>query len=135
VRSDSRGSGGVFSVKRLSVGSEDGWKKYRHRWQPASSIDAEERSSFPVYDLPAIDIRKRERPHVSELSRDTLQATPDEINHETCLGGRFLDSTSDANLSESEKAVPLHDAARHLACPYFQALAAKFYKSAQAGDS
>ena len=59
-------------------------------------------------------IRGRERPHDSEPSRDNLQATPYEINRETCLSGRFLDRTSDANLSESEKAVPLHDTARHL---------------------
>jgi hypothetical protein len=76
-----------------------------------------------------------ERPHDSELSRDDLQATPYEINHETCFGVRFLGGTSDVNLSESEKAFPLYDAARHLTRLDFQALTAKFYKLAEAGDS
>ena len=60
----------------------------------------------PVYDFPAIAILWEGTPHNSELSRDDLQATPYEINHETRLGGRFLDGTSDVNLSECEKVVP-----------------------------
>ena len=69
------------------------------------------------------------------MSRDHLQATPYEIDHKTCFDGRFLDGTSDLNFPKSEKAVSFHDAARHLTCLRFQALSAKFYKSAQAGDS
>ena len=79
----------------------------------------------PVYDFPAIAILWEGMPHDSELSRDDLQATPFEINHETRFGGRFLDGTSDVNLSECEKAVPLYDAARHLTCLDFQAVSSR----------
>jgi hypothetical protein len=91
--------------------------------------------SFRSADLPGIDVRGREGPHDSELSRDNLRATPDKIKHEACLSGSFLDNTSDADFAESEKTIPLHDAARHLTCPNLQALVAKFYKLAQAGKS
>ena len=60
----------------------------------------------PVYDFPAIAILGRERHMIRSFSRDDLQATPFEINRETRFGGRFLDGTSDMNLSECEKAVP-----------------------------
>src|SRR3981081_1571503 len=59
-------------------------------------------SSAKVYDLSAIDIR-RKRPHDSELSRDNLRTTPYEINYETCLSGRLLDSSQEAKCSENEK--------------------------------
>jgi hypothetical protein len=97
-------------------------------------VQAEERS-FPLPNLPGIDFHGREWPHDAELSRDNLRAAPDKIKREACLSRSFLDSTSDADFAESEKTVPLHDAARHLACPNFQALVAKFHKLAQAGKS
>ena len=82
-----------------------------------------------------IAIPGRERPHDPELSRRDLQAAPYEINDKTCFDGWFLDSGFDTNLPEREKAVTLSDAARHLTCLDFQALAAKFCKSAQSGHS
>jgi hypothetical protein len=90
-------------------------------------------SSLAIYLR--VVILGRKRPHDSELSRDNLQTPPYEINDETCLGGRFLDSASNQNLPESEKAVSLNDAASHLTCLDFQALPAKFCKSAKARNS
>jgi hypothetical protein len=107
----------------------------RHECDFAESSVSAIAIPFPVYDFSAINILRRERPHDSELSRDDLQATPYEINHETCFSLRFPGGTSDVNLSESEKAFPLYDAARHLTRLDFQALTAKFYKLAEAGDS
>src|ERR1700738_5214854 len=94
------------------------------------------REIFPLEGahLSTINLWWGERPHDSELSRDDLRPTPNKIDRETCLRGRFLERASDTNLSEGEKAVSLHDAPRHLACPDFQAIAAKLDQPPEPGN-